>query len=96
MLVLPIAHTPPGDPSLGVEIPPVVNNRLELDDARSWIVLSEWNEFAWPDPDLRRLPGVGDASVAHGMLPPSLFAAIRDRFLGLARSGSAPRVMRSE
>jgi hypothetical protein len=86
VLVLPITHTPPGRPSLAVEIPPKVKQRLQLDEARSWIVLSEWNEFIWPGPDLRRLPGADDSTVAYGMLPPSLFATIRDRFIALVNS----------
>ena len=27
--------------------------RLGLDDARSWIMVTEGNRFAWPGPDLR-------------------------------------------
>ena len=56
-LVLPITHTPPDHPALAVEIPFKVKNRLQLDDARSWVVLSEWNESVWPGPDLRQLAG---------------------------------------
>ena len=26
---------------------PRASGRLQLDDARSWVVLSEWNEFVW-------------------------------------------------
>ena len=53
------------------------------------MVVSEWNDFVWPGPDLRRLPGSGDTSIAYGMLPPALFATIRDAFLALieARKG---------
>ena len=29
--------------SLAIEIPPRVEERLQLDDARSWVVVSEWN-----------------------------------------------------
>ena len=43
---------------------------LQLDDARSWVVLSEWNEFIWPGPDLRHLTGADNSSIAYGMLPP--------------------------
>jgi hypothetical protein len=68
---------------------------LQLDDARSWIVLSEWNEFVWPGPDLRRVPGVDDSSVAYGMLPPNLFASIRDRFVALINSRAASQVRRT-
>jgi hypothetical protein len=96
-LVLPITHTPPDHPALAVEIPAAVKKRLQLDDARSWVVLSEWNEFVWPGPDLRRLPGKTDATVAYGMIPPELFAAIRDKFLALAlaNAGQAQRVPRT-
>lgn len=95
VLVLPITHTPPDHPTLAVEIPAAVKRRLQLDDARSWVVLSEWNEFVWPGPDLRRLPGANDASVAYGMLPPALFATIRDKFLAIVNSGLARRVPRT-
>ncbi len=95
VLVLPITHTPPNQASLAVEIPAKVKQRLQLDDARSWVVLSEWNEFIWPGPDLRRLPGADEASVAYGMLPPRLFASIRDRFLALVSSQAATQVRRT-
>ena len=68
-LVLPITHNRPNQANLAVEIPAKVKQRLQLDDARSWVVLSEWNEFIWPGPDLRRLPGADESSVAYGMLP---------------------------
>jgi hypothetical protein len=68
---------------------------ITLDDARSWIVISEWNEFIWPGPDLRRLPDAPDASVAYGMLPPGLFATVRDKFIALVTSRNAHRVPRT-
>jgi hypothetical protein len=95
VLVLPITHSPPAHASLAVEIPATVKRRLHLDEARSWVVLSEWNDFVWPGPDLRRLPNADDASIACGMLPPGLFATIRERFLALARSGGATQVRRT-
>jgi hypothetical protein len=96
VLVLPITHSMPDNPNLAVEIPVKVKHRLFLDDARSWVLLSEWNEFIWPGPDLRRLPGADDASAAYGMLPPRLFAKIRDGFLALIKSNASRRVPRSE
>lgn len=51
--VLPVTHSPPGDLSLAMEIPVETKKRLGLDGARSWVVLSEANQFAWPGPDLR-------------------------------------------
>ncbi len=95
VLVLPITHSPPDHPNLAVEIPAKVKQRLQLDDARSWIVLSEWNEFIWPGPDLRRLPGADDSTVAYGILPPGLFAAIRDQFLALVTSRAVHQVSRT-
>ena len=56
VLVLPITHRPPERPSLAIEIPAKVKQRLRLDDAPSWVILTEWNEFVWPGPDLRRVP----------------------------------------
>jgi hypothetical protein len=96
VLVLPVTHSPPAQGSLAVEIPPRVKERLRLDAQRSWVVLSEWNEFIWPGPDLRRAPGGDDGSIAYGMLPPRLFATIRDRFLALVTARSARRVPRTE
>lgn len=96
VLVLPVTHSPPAPDSAAVEIPVRIKERLRLDAERSWVVLSEWNEFIWPGPDLRRAPGGDESSVAYGMLPPSLFAAIRDRFLALATARAARRVTRTE
>ena len=51
--VVPVTHTPPDRPDEAVEIPAVVKRHLGLDEARSWIVVSEINRFIWPGPDLR-------------------------------------------
>ena len=83
VLVLPVTHTPPGSPELAIELPAKVKQRLGMDDARSWIVISEWNEFTWPGPDLRRVRGKD--TIVYGMLPPSLFRTIRERLLVAAR-----------
>ena len=94
-LVLPITHIAPEHPALAVEIPAATKKRLGLDEARSWIVLTEWNEFIWPGPDLRRLPAASDASVAYGILPPGLFAVVREKFLAIVNTGRAKRVSRT-
>jgi hypothetical protein len=96
VLVLPITHSSPKNPDHAVEIPARVKARLRLDAERSWVILSEWNEFVWPGPDLRRTVGGDETSVAYGMLPPNLFSTIRDRFLGLVRSRRSTRVPRTE
>jgi hypothetical protein len=94
--VLPITHTPPSDPRLGVEIPADTKRRLGLDDARSWVVLTEANRFAWPGPDLRpSIPG-NSGSVAYGPLPYALFEDIRQRFLAILRVRAARAVPRTQ
>jgi hypothetical protein len=69
---------------------------LLLDTDRSWVVISEWNEFVWPGPDLRRAVAGEEFSVAYGMLPPGLFGVIRDEFLALIRANHGRRVTRTE
>ena len=80
--VLPITHTPPTDPADAIEIPSAVKVRLQLDDERSWIVLTESNRFTWPGPDLRP---VDTASGYYGQLPPKLFREVKRRFVAIAR-----------
>ncbi len=94
--VLPVTHSPPENPVTCIEIPPDSKRRLGLDAARSWIVLSEGNEFVWPGPDLRPAPGADLGTVAYGFLPPRLFNTVRERFVTLARAGKARRVVRTE
>ncbi len=79
--VLPVTHTPPADERLAVEIPAGTKKRLGLDDARSWIVLSEANRFQWPGPDLRPVPDGADSSIAYGLLPAGLYDLIRTKWL---------------
>jgi hypothetical protein len=94
--VLPVTHRPPADPSTAVELPIETKRRLGLDAERSWIVLSEGNEFLWPGPDVRPVPGADPASIAYGFLPPRLFDLVPRRFLALARERKARRVPRAE
>jgi hypothetical protein len=77
--VLPVTHSPPADATDALEIPPLTKERLGLDSGRSWVMLTEANDFIWPGPDLSPLPG-GDAStVAYGFLPPGFVKALRER-----------------
>lgn len=96
VLVLPITHSPPADPSEAIEIPTPTKQRLGLDAERSWIVISEANEFFWPGPDLRPVPGRDLGSIAYGPLPPRFFAHVRDRFIELDHRRKSARVQRSE
>ena len=52
-----------------------------MDGEPSWIIVSEGNDFVWPGPDLRFLPGSGAESATYGFLPPLLFRAVRYRSL---------------
>jgi hypothetical protein len=96
VLVLPITHSEPSAGAVGLEIPSAVKARLGLDVLRSWIVVSEYNEFVWPGPDLRRAPGADDSSVAYGLLPAGLFEAVRRALLETVGTGKARPVRRTE
>ncbi len=75
--VLPITHRAPDDPAAAVEIPPAVKRLLSLDPERSWIVVSEGNEFVWPGYDLRKVPGKPTRH-DYGFLPPRFFNSVRN------------------
>ena len=96
VLVLPITRSPPQEAADAVEIPPTTKQRLGLDGERSWIVISEVNEFIWPGPDIRSVPGGDGSSIAYGVLPPRLFDFVRERFLARIGQGRASSVPRTE
>jgi hypothetical protein len=79
--VLPITHSPPADPADALEIPIPTKQRLGLDNERSWVIFSEANDFVWPGPDLRPLPGADASTVAYGFLPPGFVRVLRERLL---------------
>jgi hypothetical protein len=94
VLVVPITHSSPVEVSLVQEIPEVIKRHLRLDEGRCWIMLSEWNEFQWPGPDLRR-SAPGD-SLIYERLPPRFFEKTRQRFVELAGAGRSRPVKRTE
>ena len=55
--VLPVTHSPPRDAASAVEIPQAIKHQLGFDDARSWVVVSEGDQFVWPGYDLRKARG---------------------------------------
>lgn len=96
VVTIPITHSPPAAGTLVIEIPQAVKRSLGLDSDRSWIVLSEGNDFTWPGPDLRPdIPG-DSSSVAYGFLPPRLFAIVQKQFLDLQSAGTAKPTRRTE
>jgi hypothetical protein len=96
VVVLPITHTPPDADCTAVEIPQAVKRSLGLDDERSWIIVSEGNDFIWPGPDLRPQPGADLSTVAYGFLPPRLFEIVRRQFLDLLTTGQLRPVQRTD
>jgi len=94
--VVPVTHTPPSDPADAVEIPPPLKAYLGLDDLPSWIVVTETNDFLWPGPDLRPIPGTQPPRFHYGMLPPRFFSHVRDRILQAHLRRNLTRVARSE
>jgi hypothetical protein len=95
VMLLPITHSPPRGPEVGVEIPLAVKRHLGLDHDRSWIVVSECNIDVWPNPDLRAVPG-RPGVFAYGHIPPRLFRTVREAFLDTYRSRRAGVVRRFE
>jgi hypothetical protein len=81
--VLPITHSPPKEPASAIEIPASIKRHLGLDDERSWIVVSEGNEFDWPGYDLRKIPGADRYD--YGFLPPRFFLTVVEAFRGWHR-----------
>jgi hypothetical protein len=96
VLVLPVTHSPPADPAVAIEIPAATKSRLGLDGERSWIVIAEANEFVWPGPDLRTVPGRDESTIAYGPLPPRFFAHVRDKFLERGQREKSLRVKRTK
>ena len=83
--VLPITHSAPSDPAAALEMPLPVKQHLGLDDSRSWIVVSEGNEFLWPGYDLRKIPRTD--SYDYGFLPPRFFDQLLRAFVAFHRAG---------
>lgn len=93
--VAPVTHSEPARPEDAVEIPQATKQRLGLDSARSWVVITEVNEFTWPGPDLRPVPQ--DAGrFDYGLLPPGLFRQIRDRLKAYGEAGLLQSIPRTE
>jgi hypothetical protein len=96
VLALPVTHSAPTVGGVAMEIPPAVARSAGLDAARSWVVLSEFNEFVWPGFDLRIIPGRTPATMAYGFLTPGFFKSLRDQWLALDAAGKSRPVSREE
>lgn len=91
--VAPITHTPPTKDVEAIELPPRVKQALRLDAERSWIILDEVNQFAWPGYDIRPVPGAKDR-FAYGFIPPKLYDAMIARILTLAAERRVAQIRR--
>ena len=93
VVILPITHSPPVAPTVGIEMPARVRQAVGLDDAPCWVVVSEYNVDAWPNGGLAAIPSRRGA-FSYGFIPPGLFAQIKSAFLALAAKGEQNRVTR--
>lgn len=84
VVILPITHTAPGKDTVGIEIPAKVRQAIGLDDAPSWVIVSEHNIDEWPNGGLAPVPG-RPGIFSYGFIPPRLFAQVKDKFLDLYR-----------
>jgi hypothetical protein len=93
VVILPITHTRPDKATVAVEIPAKVREALGLDDAPSWVIVSEHNVDEWPNGGLAPLPG-RPGIFSYGFIPPGLFAQVKARFLELYEKGRIEGVRR--
>lgn len=79
VVVLPITSSLPAEPTAAVLIPVATRTRLGLQPEPCWVVVSEYNRFVWPGPDLRPVDrGAGEFSFSYGLLPHKLMAEVRE------------------
>ena len=90
---LPITHTRPRKDTVGAKVPARVREALGLDDAPSWVLVSEHTVDEWPNGGLASLPGRPDV-FSYGFIPPGLFARVKARFLELYDKGRTEGVRR--
>jgi hypothetical protein len=93
VVLLPITHTQPTDDTIGIELPARVKHALGLDDAPSWVIVSEHNIDEWPNSGLSPVPGKPGV-FAYGFIPPGLFKQIKAEFLALAKRKKTDTVRR--
>jgi hypothetical protein len=91
VLLAPITHAAPRPGDLAIEIPLAVKKHLGLDDFRSWVMIDEVNETAWPGFDLQ--PNA-EGQYAYGFIPPSLFRRIKAEMVQVLQASRLRRVPR--
>jgi hypothetical protein len=83
VVLLPITHTPPDADTIGIEIPVRVKQAIGVDDAPSWVIVSQNNVGEWPNGGLSAVLGKPN-ELSYDFIPPDLFARIKAKFLKLA------------
>jgi hypothetical protein len=95
VLVLAITHRVPGAGD-AVLLPEPVKRRLGLDEAPSWIVVSEANVFVWPGADLRPVPRRSPRTHTYGRVPRAFLKEVATAYLARVKAGRSRRVPRTE
>ena len=93
VVLLPITHTLPSGATTGIEIPAKVKQAIGLDDAPSWVIVSEHNIDEWPNGGLSRVSDKSGA-FSYGFIPPVLFQRIKAAFILLAKEKKTVAVNR--
>jgi hypothetical protein len=93
VVLLPITHKQPEGNTVGIEIPAHVKQAIGLDEARSWVVISEHNVDEWPNGGIAPLPG-RPGVFSYGFISTSLFARIKSGFLQLAKQNKSSVIRR--
>jgi hypothetical protein len=93
VVILPITHTAPAGDTIGIAIPAKVGRAIGLDDAPSWVIVSEHNVDEWPNGGLAPIPG-RSGLFAYGFVPPGLFAQIKAKFIELSAQGRGAGIQR--
>ena len=94
--VFPITHSPPSDLRDAVEMPAPLKRHLELDDDRSWVVVTEFNRFVWPGVDLRPRPGDAARRYSYGVLPGKFMTRVIEVFDAARRARRVAPVVRAD
>lgn len=93
--VAPITHVQPDDPRHGVELPRRLKDYLGLDQARSWVIATDLNEFIWPGDYVFPIPGGRLDQYDYGTVPQSMLTMINKR-IGELADGEAHRISRDQ
>ena len=96
VFVAPITHATPNSVGNSMRIPQATKERLGLDETESWIILDELNEFAWPGPDVRPVPGKKLSTCSYGLISASTYLALREKLLKLIEAGALRNSKRTD